>query len=107
MRSMLPTTTLAPVTPEERFWPARMRWRLRGAWLWPAFVAFTVADGVLLHLLPPGRLGFHREGMTLLFGVIVATFANLVLGGAVAPWLARRLSDRPAATASGTLGTVP
>jgi hypothetical protein len=39
--------------------------------------------------------------------VIVATFANLVLVGAVAPWLARRLAERPAATASGTLGTVP
>jgi hypothetical protein len=100
-------STLDPVRPEERFWPARLRWRLRGAWLWPAFVLFTLADGVLLHLLPPVRLGFTSEGMTLVFGVIVATFANLVLVGAVAPWLARRLTERPAATASGTLGTVP
>src|SRR4051812_44874823 len=111
MPSMLPTTrwpfTLAPVSPDERFWPARLRWRLRGAWLWPAFVLFTVADGVLLHLLPPVRLGFTREGMTLVFGVIVATFANLVLVGAVAPWLARRLAERPATTAAGTLGSVP
>jgi hypothetical protein len=84
-----------------------MRWRLRGAWLWPAFVLFTLADGVLLHLLPPVRLGFTREGMTLVFGVIVATFANLLLVGAVAPWLARRLAERPEATAAGTLGTVP
>jgi hypothetical protein len=84
-----------------------MRWRLRGAWLWPAFVLFTLADGVLLHLLPPVRLGFTREGMTLVFGLIVATFANLVLVGAVAPWLARRLAERPEATASGTLGIVP
>jgi hypothetical protein len=104
---MLPMGTLDPVSPDERFWPARMRWRLRGAWLWPAFVAATVADGVLLHLLPPVRLGFTREGMTLVFGVIVATFGNLVLVGAIAPWLARRLSERPAATAGGTLGTVP
>jgi hypothetical protein len=107
MRPMLPTTTLAPVSPEERFWPARLRWRLRGAWLWPAFVAFTLADGVLLHLLPPVRLGFTREGMTLIFGVIVATFANLVLVGAVAPWLSRRLANRPAVIAGGTLGEVP
>jgi hypothetical protein len=84
-----------------------MRWRLRGAWLWPAFVLFTLADGVLLHLLPPVRLGFTREGMTLVFGLIVATFANLVLVGAVAPWLARRLAERPATTAAGTLGSVP
>jgi hypothetical protein len=104
---MLPTTTLAPVSPDERFWPARLRWRLRGAWLWPAFVLFTVADGVLLHLLPPVRLGFTREGMTLVFGVIVATFANLVLVGAVAPWLARRLAARPVVAAGGALREVP
>jgi hypothetical protein len=104
---MLPTTTLAPVSPDERFWPARLRWRLRGAWLWPAFVAFTLVDGVLLHVLPPVRLGFTREGMTLIFGVIVATFANLVLVGAVAPWLARRLAARPAVAAGGALGEVP
>jgi hypothetical protein len=70
-------------------------------------VVFTLVDGVMLHLLPPVRLGFTREGMTLIFGVIVATFANLVLVGAVAPWLARRLAERPAATAGGTLGSVP
>jgi hypothetical protein len=95
------------VSPDERFWPARLRWRLRGAWLWPAFVVFTLADGVLLHVLPPVRLGFTREGMTLIFGVIVATFANLVLVGAVAPWLARRLAARPAVAAGGALGEVP
>ena len=95
------------MSPDERFWPARLRWRLRGAWLWPAFVVFTVTDGVLLHLLPPVRLGFTREGMTLVFGVIVATFVNLVLVGAVAPWLARRLAARPVVAAGGSLGEVP
>jgi hypothetical protein len=95
------------VSPDERFWPARLRWRLRGAWLWPAFVVFTLADGVLLHFLPPVRLGFTREGMTLIFGVIVATFANLVLVGVVAPWLGRRLAARPAVVAGGALGEVP
>jgi hypothetical protein len=99
--------TLASVTPEERFWPARLRWRLRGAWLWPAFVAFTLVDGALLHFLPPVRLGFTREGMTLIFAVIVATFVNLVLVGAVAPWLAKRLAARPAVAAGGSLGSVP
>lgn len=31
----------------------RLRWRRRGAWMWPAFVALTVADAVAGHLLPP------------------------------------------------------
>jgi hypothetical protein len=64
--------------------------------MWPAFVVFTIADGVLLHLLPPVRLGLTSEGMTLIFGIIVATFGNLVLVGAVAPWLAKRLAERSA-----------
>ena len=80
----------------ERIWPARLRWRLRGAWLWPAFVLITLIDGVLLHLLPPVRLGFTREGMTLIFGILVAAFGNLFLIGAVGPFLARRLAAREA-----------
>lgn len=33
-------------------WVVRARWRRRGAWLWPAFVVMTVADGVVGYLLP-------------------------------------------------------
>src|SRR5438874_10392821 len=36
----------------EGAWVVRARWRRRGAWLWPAFVVLTVADGVIGHLLP-------------------------------------------------------
>jgi hypothetical protein len=31
----------------------RMRWRLRGAWQWPTFLALTVADGVVGVLSSP------------------------------------------------------
>ena len=74
---------------EPRFWARRLRWRLRGAWQWPAFGVLTVADGVILHLLPPSR-----TGVDLVPGLIIASFANLILVGAVAPWLARRLTRR-------------
>ena len=81
------------VEPEQRFWPARVRWRLRGAWMWPTFVAITLLDGLLLHLLPP-----VRDGISLIGGVLIATFGNLVLIGAIGPWLARRVwKRRPAA----------
>ena len=30
----------------------RLRWRLRGAWLWPTFAVAMVVDAVLLHMLP-------------------------------------------------------
>jgi hypothetical protein len=81
------------VNHEQRFWPARIRWRLRGAWMWPSFVAITLLDGVLLHALPP-----VRTGIDLIPGILLATFGNLVLVGAIGPWLARRLwKRRPAA----------
>jgi hypothetical protein len=34
-------------------WVARVRWRRRGAWLWPAFVCLTAADAVIGHVWPP------------------------------------------------------
>jgi hypothetical protein len=82
---------------EERFWPTRMRWRLRGAWMWPTFVAITLFDGFLLHWLPP-----VREGIDVIPGILLATFGNLILIGALGPWLARRLWNRREAAAPGT-----
>jgi hypothetical protein len=73
----------------ELFWTRRLRWRLRGALLWPAFAVLTVGDGLLLHFLPP-----NRTGVKFIPGLIVAMFANLFLVGLVAPWIARRLVVR-------------
>jgi hypothetical protein len=50
----------------------RLRWRLRGAWLWPAFALATVLAGVSLHLLPVQGL---RTG--LVAGLLIAGFLNL------------------------------
>jgi hypothetical protein len=77
----------------ERFWPARIPWRLRGAWMWPSFVVLTLLDGVIMHALPP-----TRTGIDLIPAILLATFGNLVLVGAIAPWLAGRIwKRRPAA----------
>jgi hypothetical protein len=78
------------VTPGERFWASRLRWRLRGATQWPAFVVLTIVDGLVLDALPP----VSTTGLNFIEGVLIATFANLFLVGAVAPWLARRLAAR-------------
>lgn len=80
------------MTPRERFWASRLRWRLRGATQWPAFVAVTLVEGVVMDALPP----VGTTGLNLIEGVLIATFANLFLVGAVAPFLARRLADRRA-----------
>lgn len=74
---------------DERFWPARIRWRLRGAWMWPTFLSVTLLDGLILHLLPP--IG---TGVRLIPAMLIATFGNLVLIAAVAPWLAQRIWTR-------------
>ena len=75
---------------EERFWASRLRWRLRGAMQWPAFVLFTLLDAVVIAELPPSVI----KEPNLIVGVLAATFGNLVLIGAVAPFLARRLAQR-------------
>jgi len=36
----------------EAGWVARVRWRRRGAWLWPTFAVLIAADAVVVHLLP-------------------------------------------------------
>lgn len=76
--------------PGERFWLSRLRWRLRGAMQWPAFVVLTPLDGLVLDLLPP----VSTLGLNFIEGVLIATFANLFLIGALAPFLTRRLAAR-------------
>jgi hypothetical protein len=78
------------VSSGDRFWPSRLRWRLRGALQWPAFVLFTLLDGIVISELPPALI----EEPNLIVGVLAATFGNLVLIGAVAPFLAGRLARR-------------
>jgi hypothetical protein len=73
----------------EQLWARRLRWRLRGAWQWPAYALLTVLDAVILHELPP-----VREGVDFVPALIVSSFGNLFLMGAVAPWLGKRLAQR-------------
>lgn len=82
-------------------WATRLAWRMRGAWAWPAFGALTLADGLIIHLLPP-----TRTGVGLIPGVIIASFGNLILVGAIAPWIARRLEARRPANGQAN-GGVP
>jgi hypothetical protein len=96
----------------ERLWARRLRWRMRGAWQWPAFAVLTVVDGILLVELP-----FYSGGPeNLAGGLLVAAFANILVVAVVAPllgrwWLRRRRPDLPRMVASdyagaGALGAV-
>ena len=74
----------------ERFWPARLRWRLRGAWLWPTFLALTVVNAIVLRELP---LAGERGPDGIMPALILAGFMNLVVVAVLAPlagWLLRR-----------------
>ena len=88
----------------ERVWHRRLRWRLRGAWQWPAFVVLTVVDGVLLAVLP-----FTGDGSTFVAGVLIAGFMNLFAVAALAPLagraLRRRRPDLPRLIARDYAGT--
>ena len=87
----------------ERVWVRRLRWRLRGAWQWPAFGLMTLADALILNRLPPAQ-----TGIAFIAALLLASFGNLFLLGAVAPWLARRLGERrTGAVAVGAEPAVP
>jgi hypothetical protein len=74
----------------ERVWHRRLRWRLRGAWQWPAFVVLTLLDGILLVVLPP----YDGAPENVFPGVLLAGFVNLLAVAVVAPALGRLVRRR-------------
>ena len=89
----------------ERVWLTRLRWRMRGAWLWPAFFVLCAVDGVVIALLPP----FDGAPGDVIGGVLIAGFANLaaiaVAGPLAALALRRRRPDLPRVVAYDYAGT--
>ena len=75
---------------DESLWLTRMRWRMRGAWLWPVFVVLTVAEGIALEVLP--ITGDGPGGIVP--GVLLAGFTNLIVVATIAPLAGRRLRRR-------------
>src|SRR4030081_2491052 len=85
-------------------WLHRIRWRRRGAWLWPAFAAVTVADAVVGHLLPP-----VGGGQPVVRARIVALLVNLsgviLLSRPLGAVLRRLRPDLPSIVARDYAGT--
>jgi hypothetical protein len=74
----------------ERVWWTRLRWRLRGATMWPAFVPLVALDALLLHELPiAGDTAPEPFG-----AVLLAFFFNLVVVALGAPLAGRLLRHR-------------
>ena len=87
---------------EDRIWTSRLRWRLRGARLWPTFTVLTVLDGLLLHHNP-----IAGDSTSVIGGILLAGFVNLIALVLLAPLLSRRLRGwRPREIADDRAGTV-
>src|SRR4051812_10611788 len=74
----------------ERVWWTRLRWRLRGATMWPCFPVALLFDAVLLHWLPISG----DVAPDLFAAVLLAFFFNLVAVAVGAPLLGRLVRRR-------------
>jgi hypothetical protein len=95
----------ATVEGMEAGWLARARWRWRGAWLWPTFVAAAAFDGVLARVRPfaGDRQSFYGG---LLVGLIANLLAVVLLSRVLGAILRRRRRDLPVAVARNYGGTI-
>jgi hypothetical protein len=85
-------------------WLGRMRWRRRGAWLWPAFVAATVADAALGHVLPAAGDAESVMGAALV-GLVLNLIAVILLSRPLSMLLRRHRKDLPMVVARDYAGT--
>ena len=89
-------------------WLVRARWRLVGAWMWPAFVVLAIADGLIGHALPLAGDSESAVGAFLL-GLILNLVAVAVIALPLGALLRHRRRDLPPAIArnyAGSLGIV-
>jgi hypothetical protein len=88
----------------EGAWLVRLRWRRRGAWLWPTFVVATLLDAVIGHALP--ILGDRQSFFGgLLAGLILNLMAVLFCSRPFGSLLRRRRADLPLEVARNYAGT--
>src|SRR3954451_12203046 len=74
----------------ERVWTARLRWRLRGATMWPAFLIALVVDTVLLRALPIAG----EQAPDVFAAALLGAFFNLLAVAVGAPLLGRFVRRR-------------
>lgn len=82
----------------------RMRWRRAGAWLWPTFVALTLADALIGHQLPPAGVTESLAAAALL-ALVANLLAVLLLSRPLASILRRVRGDLPGVVARDYAGT--
>jgi hypothetical protein len=85
-------------------WLARLRWRRRGAWLWPVFVVLVAVDAVVGHALPPSGDAESFVGAALA-GLVLSLLAVLFLSRPLGALLRRSRPDLPRVVARNYAGT--
>lgn len=88
----------------ESGWLHRARWRRRGAWLWPVFVAATIADAVLEHVRPPSG-DAQSLASAALVGLVLNLLGVLLLSRPLGALIRRRRPDLPGIVARNYAGT--
>jgi hypothetical protein len=86
-------------------WLARVRWRRRGAWLWPAFAVLTIADAVIGHELPPAG-DTQRVAAAALLACGLNLIGVVVLSWPVGALIRRARPDLPMVVARDYGGTL-
>jgi hypothetical protein len=85
-------------------WLARMRWRWRGASLWPTFGVAVLLDGGIAHVRPmAGDAQSFLSGV--LLGLIFSLLAVLFCSRPLGALLRRRRADLPVGVARNYAGT--
>jgi len=85
-------------------WLVRLRWRHRGAWLWPAFVTTILADAIIGHALPPAGEGQSLAGAAIV-GLVLNLIGVLLLSRPLGALLRRVRPDLPSVVARNYAGT--
>jgi hypothetical protein len=105
MGSVRPRGARSTVSGMDAAWITRARWRWRGAWLWPTFVAAAILDGVIAAVRPfTGDRQSFAGGV--LGGLILNLLAVLLCSRAFGGLVRRRHSDLPVPIARNYGGTV-
>ena len=85
-------------------WLGRLRWRRRGAWMWPAFVGATIADAAIAHSLPPAGDAESFTGAAVV-ALVLNLIAVILLSRPISLLLRRKRTDLPGIVARDYAGT--
>lgn len=88
----------------ERGWLDRVRWRRRGAWLWPMFVATAIADAAVGHFRPAAG-DSESVAAAAIIGLALNLVAVLLLSRPLGALLRQARGDLPDIVARNYAGT--